>query len=58
MYDGRAWNEYGTEQQAAIVDRWFAGRTWDNQQIQVRLEDERANPFFRYIRDNIRRGIA
>ncbi|MFT4088102.1 MAG: hypothetical protein QM658_13325 [Gordonia sp. (in: high G+C Gram-positive bacteria)] len=62
------WHEFGTEQQASIVDEWFAGskiRVRDQRQFGYPPRDERtdvdspnANPYFRYIRDNIRTGIS
>lgn len=60
QYDGRPWSNYSTEQQATIVDRWYAGLRPGGDVIAggARTEDERVNPFFRYIRDNIRTGIT
>jgi hypothetical protein len=56
------------EQQANIVDDWFAGsgrQALPKEVLEAQglerdgmIEDERLNPHFRYIRDNIRSGIA
>lgn len=65
---GGLWGEFGTEQQASIVEHWFAGsttkpKTNPNPQITFVPMDEQvgtptSNPYFRYIRDNIRTGIS
>jgi hypothetical protein len=62
---GATWSSYGTEQQASIVDEWFAGNLFPMGvrpvQNQIRFEpmsDDPPNPYFRYIRDNIRTGIS
>lgn len=64
---GGNWSSFGTEQQASIVDDWFAGsdNPFDGPQKKfapMLTEDqaplEKQNPYFRYIRDNIRTGIA
>lgn len=64
---GGAWSSFGTEQQASIVEHWFAGpgakdeknRQWKDL---PGLDDEETpppqNPYYRYIRDNIRSGVA
>jgi hypothetical protein len=59
------WSSFGTEQQASIVDDWFAGSNnpFDGPQKgfpAMHSEDQGpgGNPYFRYIRDNIRTGIA
>lgn len=54
---GQAFSEYNPEQRASIVDDWFAGSG-----KQARLDEQRAveddsNPYFRYVRDNIRNRI-
>lgn len=47
----RPWEKFGLEAQGAIVDQWFGG---------TRVADQKpmdpADPYFRYIRDNIRAG--
>jgi hypothetical protein len=66
---GPPWSSFGTEQQASIVDEWFAGNKMPD--FEEKNERQRAfppmheavegpvqNPYFRYIRDNIRAGIA
>jgi hypothetical protein len=61
--------EYGPEQQGAIVDEWFAGSTTkpkkNNTNLQIKFppmddhdESPAVNPYYRYLRDNIRTGIA
>lgn len=59
---GLAFSEFNPEQQASIVDDWFGG---SGQQASTQfglpekmtmIEDDR-NPYFRYIRDNIRNRI-
>jgi hypothetical protein len=60
------WRSFGTEQQASIVDEWFAGSAAPDGRSQQRAyppmhEDDQTptqNPYYRYIRDNIRTGIA
>jgi hypothetical protein len=59
------WEAFGTEQQASIVDEWFAGNKNPGRSRQsqyVPMESREAgvdgNPYFRYIRDNIRTGIG
>jgi hypothetical protein len=49
---GGDWNSFGLEQQATMVDRWFAGAL----DSQTQMDDKSA--YFRYIRDNIRVGQA
>jgi hypothetical protein len=66
---GPPWQEFGTEMQAAIVDGWFAG----NMAPQIPGKNQPqggfpaqseadvtqgGNPYFRYVRDNIRSGVA
>jgi hypothetical protein len=66
---GPPWGSFNTEQQAAIVDGWFAGS--DAPQLVDKVQPQRmlppmssvdvtqgGNPYFRYIRDNVRAGIA
>lgn len=60
-----SWASFGTEQQASIVDDWFAGKDCPGMTPQTKYPpmDTRDsgqvfNPYFRYIRDNIWTGIA
>ncbi len=48
---GRPWGDFGTEQQGAIVDQWFAGMRAAGQ-----APKDPNDLYFRYIRDNIRQG--
>lgn len=58
---GLEWHRYGIEAQGAIVDQWFAGIkdetrvAKDSPEAAGQSED---SSYFRYIRDNIRLGIA
>lgn len=62
----RSWGSFGTEGQAKLVDEWFAGNTkpepkgWQSAYPPRSEEDQppEQNPYYRYIRDNIRTGIA
>jgi hypothetical protein len=63
---GASWGPFGTEQQGSIVDQWFAGSSDpDSRSLQrgfapMHSDDQGTgqNPYFRYIRDNVRTGIA
>jgi hypothetical protein len=65
---GPSWGSFNTEQQASIVDDWFGGRDTpplNKPQPQRAFAPmssvdvtEGGNPYFRYIRDNVRPGIA
>jgi hypothetical protein len=62
---GGSWASFGTEQQASIVDEWFAGSNDPRNSPQkgfppMHSDDQgtNQNPYYRYIRDNIRTGIA
>ena len=64
---GGSWRSFGTEQQASLVDEWFAGSNNPNKSSPqqgfppMHSDDQgqpNQNPYFRYIRDNIRTGIA
>lgn len=60
---GKVWHEYRCEQQASIVADWFAGNKLDpsngtRPQMGFAPMDETSNPFWPYIRDNIRAGIT
>lgn len=63
---GPSWGSFGTEQQASIVDQWFAGSSDPDSRSMQRdfppmhsVDDGTGqNPYYRYIRDNIRTGIA
>lgn len=59
------WRSFNTEQQASIVDEWFAGGACSGtpQSQYPSCDEPRAdkaefNPYFRYIRDHIWTGIA
>ena len=59
---GRAWKDFNLEEQASIVDEWFSGdcltaEDRKQHQFKQRLEDDQ-NPFWRYVRDNIRAGVT
>lgn len=56
---GQQWGDYGLEQQGALVDHWFgkyASGWTDHNDLVARLSTAAAiaDPFFRYIADNIR----
>jgi hypothetical protein len=56
---GRQWSEYGTEQQASIVEAWTIGATKKTGRIfnkGTRRRFAMNLPLFRYINGNIRRG--
>jgi hypothetical protein len=69
---GPPWGSFGTEQQGSIVDQWFAGSDDPDDRSQQRIyrpknDDDQGteqnpqkpqNPYYRYIRDNIRTGIS
>lgn len=61
---GPSWGSFGTEAQAKLVDEWFAGSTKPKpagrqSAYPPRSEDDQPpNPYFRYVMDNIRSGIA
>jgi len=48
---GEPWNQFSIEQQGAIVDQWFGGS-----RIPGQKPEDPNDPYFRYIRDNIRAG--
>ena len=48
---GPLWKDFNIEQQGAIVDQWFGGSRVANQ-----TPEDPGDPYFRYIRDNIRAG--
>jgi hypothetical protein len=62
----REWKAFGTEQQASIVEEWFEGdaapqlkKVLPQKGFRPMLaKDNGGNPYYRYIRDNIRTGIA
>jgi hypothetical protein len=62
----RQWNAFGTEEQASIVDEWFAGsdapplrnKAMRQRPFKPMDTEQNGNPYFRYLRDNIRTGIA
>lgn len=51
---GPEWSEFNLEQQGAIVDQWFAGIL--TPVVPIRSPMSAADPYFRYISDNIRAG--
>jgi hypothetical protein len=51
---GPPFRDFNLEQQASIVDDWFAGT--DPQSFPPLTESDE-NPYFRYVRDNIRTGV-
>lgn len=53
---GPNFSEFNPEQQASIVDDWFGGSGQQQQQFEPAVESD-LNPYFRYIRDNIRNRI-
>ena len=58
---GPRWDTFNIEQQCSIVDEWFAGNG-DQSGFGAMREDpeepgDPTNPYFRYIRDNIRAGV-
>jgi hypothetical protein len=60
------WGSFGTEQQGSIVEDWFAGKANPDERSPQRPfpemhsddKGEKQNPYYRYIRDNIRTGVA
>lgn len=53
---GPAWSSFGVEQQGAIVDQWFAGIS--TPVVPYRKPHDSGDPYFIYIRDNIRKGVT
>jgi hypothetical protein len=53
---GRQWSEYGTEQQASIVEAWTSGATQKPLNLGARRKFALASPLFRYINGNVRRS--
>ena len=49
-------SDFNPEQRAGIVDDWYAGSGQRQDRFTASLESD-DNPYFRYIRDNIRRSI-
>ncbi len=52
----KAWSEFNLEQQGSIVDQWFGGNGSQHKSEPMTQDD--INPYWRYVRDNIRTGIA
>jgi hypothetical protein len=52
---GPRWDSFNLEQQGSVVDEWFAGR--GEQSPFGAMREDPANPYFRYIRDNVRAGV-
>ena len=63
---GADWgNGFGLEAQGDLVDEWFAGNLYKfdpaqeiHQKAYLPMDESGDNPFFRYIRDNIRAGVT
>jgi hypothetical protein len=63
---GPSWNEFNLEQQASIVDQWFAGNRGPvgrQSSFEPLSEHEgggpfASNPYWRYVRDNVRAGVT
>jgi hypothetical protein len=65
---GTPWSAFNLEQQGKIVEQWFAGAGRQSMtppqlaahglETAAMIENEAINPYFRYIRDNIRQRIA
>ena len=58
---GQSWGSFNLEQQGSIVDEWYAGKTGglaEPARPTTRRCAGRCQPYWRYIRDNIRTGIA
>jgi hypothetical protein len=54
---GPPWSSFTQEQQAKIVDHWFAGQTvWARPRPASRLPMDPNDPYFTYIANNIRMG--
>ncbi|MGK5556339.1 COG1470 family protein [Actinomadura kijaniata] len=57
---GEPWRFYGLEEQAAIVEEWWAGTTYRSAGQfppgSVRPRESENDPYFRYISQNIRMG--
>jgi hypothetical protein len=58
---GQPWSDFGLEQQAAIVDKWFGAHAKEWNEIEdliTKLDSEAAirDPYFGYIANNIRLG--
>jgi hypothetical protein len=51
---GPPWWSFNPEQQAAIVDQWFGEKDGGNtNQANYPPRDQKSNPYYRYIRNNI-----
>ncbi len=56
---GRVWSAFNLEQQGAIVDQWFGGDRPEGVDRPASLTKmDQDDPYFSYIRDNIRMGRA
>jgi hypothetical protein len=62
---GPPWDSFGMEAQGTIVDRWFAGspdgRRVDIKEVDIkkpRIPMDPANPYIRYVLDNVQLGHA
>jgi hypothetical protein len=50
------WEDFGLEQQAAVVDKWFGGAL--NCNVPFRKPSDQFDPYYHYIRDNIQAGVG
>jgi hypothetical protein len=53
---GQNWDQFNLEQQGSIVDDWYAGT--GQQQTYGPMRQDDANPYWHYLRDHIRAGVA
>ena len=53
---GQAWGEFNIEQQASIVDQWFAGTRLKSDGTLTKTPMSAADDYYPYIRDNIQKG--
>jgi hypothetical protein len=53
---GPNFSEFNPEQQGSIIDDWFAGSGNKQKEFGASVEND-SNPYFRYIRDNIRNRL-
>lgn len=60
------WGDFNLEQQASVIDEWYAGsampppspsRQRPQRAYPPMVEDD-VNPYWRYVRDNLRAGVA
>jgi hypothetical protein len=53
---GQAWKNFNLEQQASIVDDYYARHASTDRRGMITFTDDPSDPYFMYIRDNIRPG--